>query len=60
MVGLEDAILENYVQDMLKKEDTLRSIIDRVYENKVFDIIKNSVKLDNKEVTIEEFNKMFE
>ncbi len=60
MVGMEDAILDNYVQDMLKKEDTLRSIIDRVYENKVFDIIKNTVKLDTKEVSIEEFNKMFE
>jgi hypothetical protein len=31
-----------------------------VAENKVFEIVKNSVKLDTKEVTIEEFNKMFE
>lgn len=60
MVGLEDAILDNYAKDMLKNEDTLKNIIDKVAENKVLDIIRNSVKLDTKEVSIEEFNKMFE
>jgi trigger factor len=59
-VEINDPILDNYTTDMLKKEDTLRNIIDKVYENKVLDIIKNSVKLDTKAVSIEEFNKMFE
>jgi trigger factor len=48
------------VKDMLKKEETLKNIIDKVAENKVLDIIKNAVKVDTKEVSIEEFNKMFE
>ena len=60
MVGMGDDILDNYAKDMLKKEDTVKGIVERVSENKVFDIVKNSVKLDTKEVTIEEFNKMFE
>lgn len=60
MVGLEDAILDNYAKDMLKNEDTLKNIIDKVAENKVLDLIRNAVKLDTKEVSIEEFNKMFE
>jgi trigger factor len=60
MVGLEDSILDNYAKDILKKEETLKNIIDKVAENKVLDIVKNSVKLETKEVTIEEFNKMFE
>jgi trigger factor len=60
MTGLEDAILDNYVKDMFKNEEQLRNIIDRVAENKVIDIVKNTVKLDTKEVSIEEFNKMFE
>jgi trigger factor len=55
-----DDILENYAKDMLKKEDTVKGIVERVSENKVFDIVKNNVKLDTKEVSIEEFNKMFE
>jgi len=60
MVGMGDDILDNYAKDMLKKEDTVKGIVERVSENKVFDIVKDSVKLDTKEVTIEEFNKMFE
>lgn len=60
MTGLDDAILDNYAKDMFKNEEQLRNIIDRVAENKVVDIIKNTVKLDTKEVSIEEFNKMFE
>ena len=60
MTGLDDAILDNYAKDMFKNEEQLRNIIDRVAENKVIDIVKNTVKLDTKEVSIEEFNKMFE
>lgn len=60
MIGMDDAILDNYVKDMLKKEETLKNIIDKVAENKVLDIIKDAVKVDTKEVSIEEFNKMFE
>lgn len=60
MTGLDDAILDNYAKDMFKNEEQLRNIIDRVAENKVVDIIRNTVKLDTKEVSIEEFNKMFE
>ncbi|MDL2290194.1 trigger factor [Paludibacteraceae bacterium OttesenSCG-928-F17] len=60
MVGIEDDILNNYVQDMLKKEENIRSIIDKVAEDKIFDAVKKTVKLTPKEVTVEEFNKMFE
>lgn len=60
MTGLDDAILDNYAKDMFKNEEQLRNIVDRVAENKVIDVIKNAVKLDTKEVSIEEFNKMFE
>lgn len=60
MVGLDDAILENYAKDMLKKEDTLKSIIDRVAENKILASVKAAVKLTEKEISIEDFNKLFE
>lgn len=60
MIGLDDSILDNYVKDLLKKEETLKNIIDKVAEDKVLAIVKNAVKLDTKEVSIEEFNKMFE
>lgn len=60
MVGLEDSIIENYAQEMLKKEDSIRGILDRVLENKVFDAVKNEVKLDTKEISMDDFNKLFE
>ena len=60
MIGMDDEIIANYAKDMMKKEETLKSIIDKVAEEKVFAVIKEAVKLDNKEVSIEEFNKMFE
>lgn len=60
MIGMDDEIIANYAKDMMKKEDTLKGIVERVAEEKVFAAVKESVELDNKEVTIEEFNKMFE
>ncbi len=60
MVGMDDEIIANYAKDMLKKEETLKNIVDKVAEEKVFAVIKETVKLDYKEVSIEEFNKMFE
>jgi trigger factor len=60
MVGLEDSIIENYAQEMLKKEDSIRGIIDRVLENKVFDSVKNNVTLETKEISMDDFNKLFE
>ena len=60
MIGMDDEIIANYAKDMLKKEETVRNIMEKVAEEKILVIIKDAVKLDNKEVTIEEFNKMFE
>ncbi len=60
MVGMEDAIIENYAKDMLKKEDMRNNIVERVAEMKVYSAIKEQVKLQNQTISIEEFNKMFE
>jgi trigger factor len=60
MIGMDDEIIANYAKDMLKKEDTLKNIVDKVAEEKVFAVVKGAVKLETKEVSIEEFNKMFE
>ncbi len=60
MVGMDDEMISNYAKDMLKKEETYKGIVEKVVENKVFDAVKSTVKLNIKEVSIEEFNKMFE
>lgn len=60
MVGIDEELVANYAKDMLKKEETLKSIIEKVAEEKVFEAIKNAIKLNTKEISIEEFNKLFE
>ena len=59
LVGMEDALLERYAKDMLKKEDQVRGIIERVLENKVFDYVKSAVKLDNKTITMEQLQELY-
>ncbi len=60
MIGIEDDILNNYAQDMLKKEETIKNIVDKVAEDKILEAVKKAVKLNEKEISIEDFNKMFE
>lgn len=60
MVGIGDEILDNYVKDMMKKEDTRRNFIERTAEEKVFNVIREKVQIDRKEISIEDFNKLFE
>ena len=60
MMNTPEDILENYSKDMLKNKDTARNIFERVSEEKVIEAVKNKVAVENKSVTIEEFNKLFE
>lgn len=60
MMSVPDDVLENYSKDMLKNKETLQNIIDRVVEEKLAGWLKEQVKLDVKEVTTEEFTKLFE
>jgi len=53
--------LEQFANDMfLKKENEVRKLYDKKFEDKVVKIIKEAVKLDRKEVSHEEFNALFE
>ncbi|MCD7931782.1 MAG: trigger factor [Tannerellaceae bacterium] len=60
MMSVPDDVLENYSKDTLKNKETLQNIIDRVVEEKLAGWLKEQVKLDVKEVTTEEFTKLFE
>ncbi|MBN2481681.1 MAG: trigger factor [Bacteroidales bacterium] len=52
--------LEKYAREALSKEDERRKFAEMVLENKVFELIRNTVKHDRKEVTLDKFNKMRE
>lgn len=57
---LPDDIVENYAQEMLKKKEDANGLIRRAIELKLSKALKEKVKLNNKTVTIEEFNELFE
>ena len=58
--NVPDDILNNYVTQILANEQEKRRIADMVSDQKVFKYLKENVKLDEKEITLEKFNKMFE
>jgi trigger factor len=55
-----DEQIANYAKETLKREEDAKRIADKILEEKVIILIKDIVKLENKDVTIEEFNKLFE
>jgi trigger factor len=59
MIGMDDEIVANYAKEMMKKEENMKDIEDKVTEEKVVAVIKEAVTLDNEEISIDEFNKMF-
>ncbi|MDR2683679.1 MAG: trigger factor [Dysgonamonadaceae bacterium] len=60
MSNVPDHLLEHYVQEMLKKQDNIRNLIAQAKESKLIDILKTQVTLQHKEVTFEEFGKLYE
>jgi len=59
LMNVDDAMLDNYAQEMLKNETQLRGIVERVVEDKIFDAVKGIAKIEPKTVSQEEFDKLF-
>ncbi len=58
MGQLPDNFIEGYAEEMLKKDEQRNKIAEAVVEDKVFEHVKEAVKLDEKKVTREEFEKL--
>ena len=58
--NVPEDILTNYANQILQNEQEKRKIKDMVLDQKVFQYLKENVKLDEKEITLEKFNKLFE
>ena len=55
-----DEQIANYAKETLKREEDAKRIADKILEEKVLVFLKDMVKLESKDVTVEEFNKLFE
>lgn len=60
MLSVPEDALANYAQNLLKDKQTQQRIADRAVEDKLADWLKSQVSLNVKEVSAEEFNKLFE
>jgi trigger factor len=55
-----DEQIANYAKETIKREDDAKRIADKILEEKVIVLMKELVKLESMDVTVEEFNKLFE
>ncbi len=60
MLTVPDEILDNYAKEMLKKKENVDGLVNRAIETKLAIALKAKVKLNNKTVSVEDFNKMFQ
>ncbi len=59
MMSMPDDVLENYSRDMMKNKDTYRNVVDRAFEEKLLSWLKEKVKIEEKEISYEDFEKLF-
>ncbi|MBN2851808.1 MAG: trigger factor, partial [Clostridia bacterium] len=55
-----DEQITNYAKETLKREDDAKRIADKILEEKVLELLREMVKIENKEISVEDFNKLFE
>lgn len=60
MMSVPDGILDNYAKEMLKKKESTEGLVNRVIENKLAAALKTQMTIENKNVSLEEFGKMFD
>lgn len=60
MMNLPDEMLENYANDMLKNKDNARNLLDRAMENKIIEVLKSKLGVEEKAISLDEFRKFFE
>ena len=58
MSNVPDDVLENYAAEQLKKRENVDNFVDRAIDVKLIQALKTVVKLNEKAVSLEDFNKM--
>ena len=58
MSNVPDEMLEQYAGEQLKKRENIEGYVERAIDTKLMHALKQVVKLNHKEVTLNEFNKL--
>ena len=59
MTSVPDDVIANYADSMMKDKEATRNAVARIMDEKIAAIIKDAVKVEAKEVSLDEFNKLF-
>lgn len=57
--ALSDQIIDKYAQEVIKDDKNREMLVQNALSRKVFEVIKENVTLDDKEVSVEDFRKLF-
>lgn len=60
MTNVPDEYLENYAKEMMSKKENLDNLVDRAVDAKLTEKLKTVVKLDEKAISLDDFNKMMQ
>ena len=60
MSNVPDEYLENYATEMLKKRENVDGLVDRAVDVKLTAALKSVVKLNEKDITMEDFQKLLQ
>lgn len=60
MSNVPEEYLENYAKEMMKKEENIQGFVDRSIDQKLIVALMNGVKLNEKSISLDDFNKLME
>ena len=60
MTNIPEEYIENYANEILKKGDSKDALVNRTIDRKLSTVLKTVVKLNEKEISVEDFNKMMQ
>ena len=60
MTNIPEEYIENYANEILKKGESVDALVDRSIDRKLAEALKKAVKLNEKEISVEDFNKMMQ
>ena len=60
MTNIPEEYIDNYANEILKKGDATEALVDRSIDRKLAVALKGVVKLNEKEISVEDFNKMMQ
>lgn len=60
MMGLADNMIDQYASQMLKDKAQVDGLVNRAVETKLSTVLKDKVKLEEKSISMDDFNKLFQ